>query len=75
MLWVCKRLLKLHITNMNSTMLANLEQMSGLNRVPTLPGKPGILSFTFPGLENTWNMLKKWGGGRMNFNSKPRVKM
>ncbi len=29
--------------------------------VPTLPGKPwkpGILSFTFPGLENAWNLLK-----------------
>ncbi len=29
-------------------------------RVPTLPGKPGILSFTFPDLENAWNLLKKW---------------
>ncbi len=31
-------------------------------RVPTLPGKPwkpGILSFSFPGLENAWNLLKK----------------
>ncbi len=30
-------------------------------RVPTLPGKPWkpwILSFTFPGLENAWNLLK-----------------
>ncbi len=27
-------------------------------RVPKLPGKPGILSFTFPGLENVWNLLK-----------------
>ncbi len=25
----------------------------------SLPGKPGILSFTFPGLENAWNLLKK----------------
>ncbi len=32
-------------------------------RVPTLHGKPlkpGILSFTFPGLENAWNLSKKW---------------
>ncbi len=32
-------------------------------RVPTLPGKPlkpGILSFTFPGLEQAWNLLQKW---------------
>ncbi len=30
---------------------------------PTLPGtswKPGILSFTFPGLENACNLHKKW---------------
>ncbi len=26
--------------------------------VPTIPGKPGILSFSFPGLENAWNLLK-----------------
>ncbi len=30
------------------------------HRVPTLPGKPGILSFSFPGLENAWNLPKKW---------------
>ncbi len=29
-------------------------------RVPTVPGKPGILSFSFPCLENAWNLLKKW---------------
>ncbi len=28
--------------------------------VLTLPGKPGSLSFTFPGLENVRNLLKKW---------------
>ncbi len=28
-------------------------------RVLTLPGKPDILLFTFPGLENVWNLLKK----------------
>ncbi len=31
-----------------------------LHRVPTLPWKPGILSFTLPGLENVWNLLIKW---------------
>ncbi len=36
--------------------------MDGLG-VPTLPGKPGILSFTFPGLENAWN---REGGGESN---------
>ncbi len=35
-------------------------------RVPTLHRKPAILSFSFPGLENAWNLLKKW-----YFNSKP----
>ncbi len=35
-------------------------RMLAIHRVPTLPGKPGILSFTFPGLENVWNLLKKW---------------
>ncbi len=32
-------------------------------RVPTLPGKPtkpGILSFSFPDMENAWNLFKKW---------------
>ncbi len=29
-------------------------------RVPTLPGKRGILSYNFPGLENAWNFLEKW---------------
>ncbi len=29
-------------------------------RVPTLPGKPGIVSFTFPGQENALNFFKKW---------------
>ncbi len=29
-----------------------------VSRVPTLPGKPGILSFILPGLENAWNLLK-----------------
>ncbi len=33
-------------------------QTETLFRVPMLPGKPGILSFTFPGLENAWNLLK-----------------
>ncbi len=28
-------------------------------RVPTCPGKPGILSFSFLGLENAWNLIKK----------------
>ncbi len=41
-----------------------------ITTVSTLPGKngkPGILSFTFPGLENAWNLLKRtW-----NFNPKP----
>ncbi len=35
-----------------------------LIRVPMLPGKPGkpgILSFTFPGLENAWNLLTNCG--------------
>ncbi len=27
-------------------------------RVPKLPWKPGILLFTFPSLENAWNLLK-----------------
>ncbi len=40
-----------------------------LSRVPKLPGKPGILSFTFPGLENAWHLLKNWK--TWNFNSKP----
>ncbi len=26
----------------------------------TLAGKPGILSFSFPDLENALNLLKKW---------------
>ncbi len=26
---------------------------------PTLHGKAGILSSTFPGLENVWNLLKQ----------------
>ncbi len=30
-------------------------------KVPTLPGKSGIVSFTFPGRENAWNLLKKVG--------------
>ncbi len=34
-------------------------QLNSLYRVPTLPRKPGILSFSFPGLENAWNLLKK----------------
>ncbi len=34
-------------------------QIQSEYRVPTLPGKPGILSFTFPCLENAWNLLKK----------------
>ncbi len=29
--------------------------------LPGKPGKPGILSFTFPGLENAWNLLKNCG--------------
>ncbi len=29
-------------------------------RVPNLPGKCGILLFTFTGLENAGNLLKKW---------------
>ncbi len=40
----------------------NLYMHRSIYRVPTLPGKPGkpgILSFSFPGLENTWNLLKK----------------
>ncbi len=28
-------------------------------RIPTLPGKPGILSFIFPDLENVWDLIKK----------------
>ncbi len=35
------------------------DEVSTWNRLPTLPGKPGILSFTFPGLENALNLLKK----------------
>ncbi len=31
-----------------------------LNEYYTLCIIPGILSFSFPGLENGWNMLKKW---------------
>ncbi len=38
-------------------------------RVPMLPGKPWILSFTFSGLQNAWNLLKNWK--TWNFNSKP----
>ncbi len=29
-------------------------------RVLRLHGKSGILSFTFPGLENAWNLLQMW---------------
>ncbi len=29
-------------------------------RVPTLPGKPGILSFSFPGLEFAQKVVKTW---------------
>ncbi len=39
-------------------------------RVPTLPGKPGILSFSFPGLEFAQKVVKTW-----NFNSKPEKNM
>ncbi len=31
-----------------------------LYRFPSLPGKPGILSFSFPGMENALNLLKRW---------------
>ncbi len=37
-----------------------------ITRVPTLPVKPGILSFTFPGLEFAQKLWKTW-----NFNSEP----
>ncbi len=29
--------------------------------LPRKPWKPGFFLFTFPGLENAWNLLKKWG--------------
>ncbi len=31
-----------------------------LSRVPNLPGKPGILSYTFLDMENARNLLKGW---------------
>ncbi len=43
--------------------MVKLDGMQGLlcyYRVPTLPGKPGIQLFSFPGLEKAWNLLKKW---------------
>ncbi len=45
--------------------------MSTIHRVPTLPGKPGILPFSFPGLENgiCSKVVQTW-----NFNSKPGKK-
>ncbi len=45
-----------------------------INRVSTLsakPAKPGILSYTFPCLENAWNLFKKLRRKNWNFNSKP----
>ncbi len=47
--------------------------VNSIVRVPKLPGKPGILSFTFPGLENAWNLLENWK--TWNFNSKPGKKL
>ncbi len=41
------------------------------SRVPTLPGKPGILHFTLPCLEKGWSFskaLKSW-----NFYGKPGI--
>ncbi len=49
------------------SVLSPLRRRSSLQDDTTLsdhtsnPGKPGILSSTFPGLEKAWNMLKKWG--------------
>ncbi len=35
-----------------------IKNWNTIYRVPTLPGKPGILLFSFQGLENAWNLLK-----------------
>ncbi len=44
---------------------------TALLRVPTQPGKPGILLFTFPGLENAYSK----SGKNRNFNLKPENKI
>ncbi len=40
--------------------IGTITMVKSYSRVPTLPGKPAILLFTFPCLENAWNLLKKW---------------
>ncbi len=59
----------IHIPHTLSTTYANQHAhpySTTYNRVPTLPGKPGILSlFTFSGLENAWNFVKKLATARI----------
>ncbi len=50
-----------HASLLNSVItFYNPNMLPFIYRVPTLPGKLGILSFTFPGLENAWNLFKKF---------------
>ncbi len=51
-------------------MVTNWSLFETLHRVPILPGKPGILSFSFPGLQIAQKVVKSW-----NFNSIPGKKL
>ncbi len=41
-------------------MLLEYPEMICYYRLHIPPGKPGNLLFTFPELENAWNLLQKW---------------